>query len=125
MESEKDQIYAFQSFYKRTNFYGDNISYPLAFNALKTIPEVQDFVIFNGSDIGVKMTTKYTTTFQQGGFTSSESFLTFFPFKIISGRAKDALKSDTSIIISRQAAMKLFGTTNAVGESLKFDDKII
>ncbi|ATN04778.1 ABC transporter permease [Chryseobacterium indologenes] len=120
---KKDQIYAFQSFYKRTNFYGDNISYPLAFNALKTIPEVQDFVIFNGSDIGVKMTTKYTTTFQQGGFTSSESFLTFFPFKIISGRAKDALKSDTSIIISRQAAMKLFGTTNAVGESLKFDDK--
>ncbi|MDC8100696.1 FtsX-like permease family protein [Chryseobacterium rhizosphaerae] len=120
---KKDQIFAFQSLYKKDNFYGNNISYPLAYEAFKKISETEDYVIFNGSDIGLKMKTKYTTAFQQGGFTSSENFFNFFPFKIISGRAKDALKSDASIAISRQAAMKLFGTVNAAGESIKIDDK--
>ncbi|AZA85186.1 antibiotic ABC transporter permease [Chryseobacterium lactis] len=121
---KKDQIYAFQSLYKRIHFYGENISYPLAFTASEKIPEVEDYLLFSGSNIGAKMTTKYTTTFQQGGFATSESFFNFFPYKIISGNAKDALKSNTSIAISRQAAMKLFGTANAAGESIKFDDKI-
>jgi putative ABC transport system permease protein len=120
---KKDQIYVFQAYYKKDKIYGGGISYPMAFNAAKKIPEIQDFILFNQSGAAYKMTTKYTTAFQQDGFTVSESFFNFFPFTIISGTAKDALKTDTSIAISKQTAKKLFGTTNVAGESIKFENK--
>lgn len=120
---KKDQIYTYQAYYKKDKAYGTGISYPIAFNALKMIPEMEDFLLFNNLGAGYKMTTKYTTAFQQNGISASESFLNFFPFKIISGSAKDAFKAETSIAISKQTANKLFGTTNAAGESIKFDNK--
>lgn len=120
---KKDQIYLFQTYHKKEQSYGVNISYPMAFTALKTIPEIQDFVLFSQPDAGYKMTTKYTTVFQERGFMTSENFFNFFPFTIISGSAKDALKTETSIAISKQTAKKLFGTTNAAGESVKFENK--
>ncbi|WP_280695303.1 ABC transporter permease [Chryseobacterium sp. H1D6B] len=120
---KKDQIYAFQAYYAKEKSYGGNISYPMAFNAVKRIPEIEDFILFNSSGIGLKMTTKYTTAFQEDGYAVSESFFNFFPFKIISGSAKNALKTETSVAVSKQTAKKLFGTVNAAGESIKFDNK--
>lgn len=120
---KKDQIYAFQAYYKKEKSYGPSISYPMAYTAVKKIPEIQDFILFNQPDAAYKMTTKYSSAFQERGFATSESFFNFFPFTIISGSAKDALKTDTSIAISKQTAKKLFGTVNAAGESIKFDNK--
>ncbi|WBV56982.1 FtsX-like permease family protein [Chryseobacterium sp. PTM-20240506] len=120
---KKDDIYAFQTYSKAENSYRSSISYPMAFNALKKIPEVQDYVLFFGTGIGNKMTTKYHTAFQQDGLLASESFFHFFPFKIISGGAKDALKTETSIAISKQTAIRLFGKTNVAGESVKIENK--
>lgn len=120
---KKDQIYAFQLYTKKDNAYGSTISYPMAFTASKKIPEVQDYVLFSSGGIGYKMTTKNRTTYQKDGLLSSESFFNFFPYKIISGETKDALKTETSIAISKQTAMKLFGKTNAAGESIKIENK--
>lgn len=120
---EKDQIFYFQSHYKKDNSYGNNISVPMARRAKDVIPGVEDYVLFNGSGIGLKMTTKNKTVYQQEGMTATESFFKFFPFKLVSGTYKNALKGEGVIALSTTAAKNLFGTTNAAGESVKFDGK--
>ncbi|RQO33751.1 antibiotic ABC transporter permease [Chryseobacterium sp. KBW03] len=120
---KKDQIYYFQTYHKSENSYGNNISIPMARRAKEVIPGVEDYVLFNGSGIGVKMTTKVKTVFQKDGMTSTESFFKFFPFKLVAGSYKDALKGESVIALSTDAAKNLFGKINAAGESVKFDNK--
>ncbi|SHF68999.1 ABC transporter permease [Chryseobacterium vrystaatense] len=120
---KKDNIYYFQSYHKKENDYGNNIAVPMAKRAKEVIPGVEDYVLFNGSGIGLKMTTKYKTFYQQEGMTATESFFNFFPFKLVSGTYKNALKGEGVIALSTVAAKNLFGTTNAAGESVKFDGK--
>ncbi|MFY1045998.1 FtsX-like permease family protein [Chryseobacterium sp. GP-SGM7] len=120
---KKDQIYGIQSYYKKDNGYGSNISIPMAERAAKLIPEVKDFVLFNSSGMGFKMTAKNKTVYQQDGIATSEHFFNFFPFKLISGSFKDALKSENAVALSTTSAKNIFGRTNVAGESLKFNGK--
>ena len=120
---KKDQIYSFQGYYKKDNEYGNNISYPFAENAKQRIPEVEDYVLIGGSGMGYKMTTKYKTIYQQNGMGVSSSFFNFFPFKLVSGRYKNALANDNHIALSTVAAQNLFGKTNVAGESVRVNNK--
>ena len=120
---KKDNIFYFQTYNKPENSYGNNISIPMAKRAKEVIPGVEDYVLFNGSEIGLKMTTKVKTVFQKDGMTATESFFKFFPFKLVSGNYKDALKGESVIALSTDAAKNLFGKTNVAGESVKFDNK--
>ena len=120
---KKENIYAFQTHNKAENTYENNISVPMAERAVKVIPEVKDFVLFNGSGMGYKMTTKNKTVYQGDGMSASESFFNFFPFKLVSGSYKDALKGDKVIALSTKAAKNLFGKTNVAGETVKFDNR--
>lgn len=120
---KKNQIYGIRSYYKKDKGYGSNISIPMAERAVKLIPEVKDFVLFNSSGMGFKMTTKNKTVYQQEGIATSENFFNFFPFKLISGSFKDALKSENAVALSTASAKNLFGRTNVAGESLKFNGK--
>lgn len=120
---KRDNIYAFQSYSKKENSYGNNISVPMARRAKEVIPGVEDYVLLGSSGIGVKMITKNKTAFQQDGMSASESFFNFFPFKLVAGSYKDALKGASTIALSTAAAKNVFGKTNVAGESVKFDDK--
>jgi len=120
---KKNQIYGIQSYYKKDKGYGSNISIPMAERAAKLIPEVKDFVLFNSSGMGFKMTTKNKTVYQQDGIATSENFFNFFPFKLISGSFKNALKSENAVALSTTSAKNVFGRTNVAGESLKFNGK--
>lgn len=120
---KKDNIYYFQTYHKPENSYGNNISIPMAKRAKEVIPGIEDYVLFNGTGIGLKMTTKVKTVFQKEGMTATESFFKFFPFKLVSGSYKDALKGESVIALSTDAAKNLFGKTNVAGESVKFDNK--
>lgn len=120
---KKDQIYGIQSYYKKDNTYGSNISIPMGERAAKLIPEVKDFVLFSSSGMGFKMTTKNKTVYQQDGIATSENFFNFFPFKLISGSFKDALKSGNAVALSTTSAKNIFGKTNVAGESVKFNGK--
>ncbi|MFC7347887.1 ABC transporter permease [Chryseobacterium zhengzhouense] len=120
---KKENIYAFQTHNKAENTYGNNISVPMAERAIKVIPEVKDFVLFNGSGMGYKMTTKVKTVYQGEGMSASESFFNFFPFRLVSGSYKDALKGDKVMALSTKAAKNLFGKTNVAGETVKINNK--
>lgn len=118
---KKDNIYYFQTYNKKENTYGAAISVPLAENTKKRISEVEDFVLMTNTGSAYKMTTKYKSVYQENGFAFSENFFNFFPFKLISGSYKNALKNDTDIIISKQTALNLFGKTDVIGETIKIN----
>ncbi|ANF52262.1 antibiotic ABC transporter permease [Chryseobacterium glaciei] len=120
---KKDSIYYFQTYSKKDNVYGAAISIPYAENALKRISEVQDYVLMTNTGASYKMTTKVKTAYQENGFPVTESFFNIFPFKLISGSYKNALKNDTDIAISTVTAKNLFGKTDVAGETIKFDNK--
>ncbi|MPS73384.1 MAG: ABC transporter permease [Chryseobacterium sp.] len=120
---KKDQIYFFQSYFKKDNFYGSSITVPLAENAAKRISEVQDYVLMTNTGIAYKMTTKSKSVYIEKGFTTTDSFFNFFPFKLVSGNYKNVLEGGNDVAISVKTARQLFGKTNVAGESLKFNDK--
>ncbi|WP_312750108.1 ABC transporter permease [Epilithonimonas hominis] len=120
---KKDQIYGSQVYNKKDNAYGATLPYIMAERAVKVIPEIKDYVLFNGSGVGYKMTTKQKTVFQKDGMLVSSNFFNFFPFKLIDGSFKDALKGESSLAISTEAAKNLFGKTDVAGENVKFDNK--
>ena len=120
---KKDQIYYFQTYNKKENSYGNNISIPMAKRAKEVIPGVEDYVLFKSSGMGFKITTKNRTFYQEGGMNVSDNFFEFFPFKLVDGSYKNALKGGGDIALSTTAAKNLFGKTNVAGESLKFNNK--
>ncbi|SEM31221.1 putative ABC transport system permease protein [Chryseobacterium taichungense] len=120
---KKDMIYGFQQHNKKENTYSPSISYPIAERAVKMIPEIKDYVLFSGSGMGFKMTTRNKTIYQKDGMSVSQNFFNFFPFKLVAGSFKDALKNENSLAISTKAAKNLFGKTDVAGENVKFDNK--
>ena len=120
---KKDNIYYFQTYNKKENNYGAAISYPMADRALKIIPEVKDYALLFSHNVRYKMMTKNKTVYQDYGMTVSENFFNIFPFKLVSGSYKNALKGDSVIALSTVAAKKLFGKTNVAGENIKFDNE--
>lgn len=120
---KKDNIFYFQTYNKKENVYGSAISIPLAENASKRISEVQDYVLMTNTGTSYKMTTKVKTAYQENGFPVTENFFNLFPFKLISGDYKNALKNDTDIAISTVTAKNIFGKTDVAGETIKFDNK--
>ncbi len=120
---KKDQIYFFQPYLKRENSYGSSTSLPLAIAAKKRISEVEDYALLMSSSESEKMTSKNKEAFITNGFLVNDNFLNVFSFKLISGTYKNALKNESSIVISTDTAKKLFGKTNVAGETVKFDSK--
>jgi len=120
---KKDNIYYFQTYNKKENSYGDNISIPIANRAKEVIPGVENYVLFKSSGMGFKITTKNKTFYQEGGMNVSDNFFEFFPFKLVDGSYKNALKDGGVIALSTTAAKNLFGKTDVAGESLKFNNK--
>lgn len=55
------------------------------------------------------------------GLYASASFFNLFTFPLIQGNPDLALKEPYSLVLTEKTAMKLFGTTDALGKSVKFD----
>lgn len=52
------------------------------------------------------------------------ALLQVFPFRMVAGSGADALADGTSGLLSRSAAMRLFGTTDAVGRRVELNNEI-
>ena len=55
------------------------------------------------------------------GLWADETFLSIFTFPVIEGNAATALKDPHSIVLTETSARKIFGSRNALGQSIKFD----
>lgn len=90
--------------------------------ALKTeVPEIEratrvtwgDRILFTVGD----------KAFNEEGFYADEDFFQMFSFKMLHGDAKTALQQPTSITISEDLARKYFGTSNAIGKTIRINNK--
>lgn len=52
-----------------------------------------------------------------------QEFLDLFSFPILKGDAKTALKDGSSLVLTEKAARKLFGNENAIGKTIKVNNK--
>jgi predicted permease len=97
---------------------------PVAVHAVKEIPGVQKAVRTrdNWGDIS-KFTYNNNDFFDiKTGFVEP-SFFTLFTFPLLKGDAQHPFPDNTSLIVTRSAAMKYFGTTDVMGKVIAGDGK--
>jgi putative ABC transport system permease protein len=62
--------------------------------------------------------------FNLTGFATDTNFLRLFNFPLISGNKESVLSHPSSVLLTEQTAMKLFGTDNPVGGTLSIGDDL-
>src|SRR4030095_13960587 len=81
------------------------------------IPEVKQYVRLNGESVTVK--NKNSDVLTQQCMFVDDNFFTVFTFKVLEGDKRTALKDPHGIVLSKNIAIKYFGTEDAVGETLQ------
>jgi len=90
-------------------------------NAFKNnFPQVEDFVKVVGAGPILAINGDTRITLQKTYF-AGPSFFNLFSYPLISGDPKTALRDVNSAVITETVAKKLFGTTNALGKTFKYD----
>jgi putative ABC transport system permease protein len=90
-------------------------------NAFKNnFPQVEDFlkVVDAGSVLAINNDRKIVL---EKSYFAGSSFFNIFSYPLISGDPNTALKEVYSAVITETVAKKLFGTTDAVGKTFKYD----
>lgn len=97
---------------------------PLA-SFMATMPDVKaTSKLFNNgnqtvSTVGLTTNKKFKQTITMG----DSSLLSILPFRLISGNVRTALSDPSSVILSAEVAIKLYGTTDVVGRSVEINNE--
>ncbi|WP_214226944.1 ABC transporter permease [Pedobacter sp. B4-66] len=94
----------------------------LAGAALATLPGVESASRIAMTD-PTKLFSSSNTNFKLKTLDVDPAFLKIFDYKFIQGDAETALKEPNSVLLTASAAKRLFGTENAVGNSVKWDNR--
>ncbi len=83
-------------------------------------PQIEDYLklLGNGAILGVYNDQRLTL---EKTYFASKSFFNVFGYQLLSGDPKTALQEVNTAVITESVAKKLFGTTDAVGKTFKFD----
>src|SRR5438552_3534041 len=82
----------------------------------KEIPEVQLYVRINGEAVTVK---KKNDVFTENPMFVDDNFFSVFTFPLLQGNKKTALNDLHSVVLSKNTAIKYFGTEDAIGETMQ------
>lgn len=85
----------------------------------ETFPNVEQVTLLRrgfGGDAKVN-----ETTLPLGGLWADASFFNVFTFPLLSGNPATALKNPYTIVLPEKTAQKLFGDTDVLGKSIRFD----
>jgi putative ABC transport system permease protein len=82
----------------------------------KEIPEVQQYVRINGEAVTVK---KKNDVFTENPMFVDDNFFSVFTFPLLQGNKKTALKDFHSVVLSKNTAIKYFGTEDVIGETMQ------
>ena len=119
----KDRIY---QVYGMTDIPGekhgtiDVVSQPLGPAMKKDFPEVETFSRVGDVDHFLFTANGKSFTKIQGAFVDVD-FLRVFSFPLASGHADEQLTDHTGILITERLALKLFGTKEAMGKTIRLD----
>ena len=82
------------------------------------IPEITAFTRIAGSDHIIRQKEQ---TFSQRVHLADPNFFSVFSFPLLSGNPKTALSGFQSMVMTKQAALKYFGTTEVIGKTLEIE----
>lgn len=106
--------------WKGTYSVGIVTSGPWADSFEKEVPEIEAVTkITWDKELLVKVGEKTT---KENGIYATKDFFKVFQLPFVAGNPKKAIEQPTSIAISCKMAEKFYGTTNAVGRTLKLDN---
>jgi ABC-type antimicrobial peptide transport system permease subunit len=94
---------------------------PLAANLTKDVPEIAQAVTIL-PDYSLLFTYE-NQALKQNGTYAGPDFFRMFSFRFIQGNPKTAITQPNSVAISEAMAQKYFRTTNAVGKTIKVNNK--
>ncbi|MGD8427218.1 MAG: ABC transporter permease [Balneolaceae bacterium] len=95
---------------------------PMAFTLKKDYPEVEQAVRF--IDRGSYLVRYHDRSFKEDKVVYADSTLfDVFSFHFVRGNPKTALRNPNSVVLTQQLAQKYFGTIDAIGKTLRFDDR--
>ncbi|MEP6614938.1 MAG: ABC transporter permease [Ginsengibacter sp.] len=97
-------------------------SAPLAFTLVKDFPQVENAVRFRG--YGSSVVKKGEQNIRETRIIFADSTLfSVFTIPMVAGDPKTALTEPNSVVINQSTAKKYFGSSNAVGQVLRFDNR--
>ncbi len=121
--ANKERIYRVNS---TIEFSGEDHPIDLASNSVKAGKRIKE--TFAGIDEITLLRNNFNgdaqigeNTLPVGGLWADESFFNVFTFPLTQGNKATALKEPYSIVLTEKTAQKLFGTTNAIGKTIRFD----
>ena len=106
---KKDRIYRLEN--ESVDF-----SPPIAVDLKNSIPEIEDFTRTLESDGMVNVSGEQKLKADYLGVDAS--FFEIFSFPLLKGKPLDVLQTANSIVLSKSMAIKLFGSTDAVGKTV-------
>ena len=88
-------------------------------------PQLESFS-FVENTVKVRLAGKYNLQTDKGDLLidikfSEPSFFNVFGFKLLSGNAQSLTNNPTALFLSEQTAKKIFGNTNALGQTVQFE----
>jgi len=118
---KSETIYTFMTrFMEDVNFI--STPGPLAASLVETFPEVTEGIRLQGKKILVKADEEL---FNEEILLTDAHFFDFFDFELLHGDKNKVLKNLKSLVISKEKALKYFGSRNPIGATLQLhiDDK--
>lgn len=107
---DADRIYVF------ANEHWAGGHYNLGDRLQSRYPEIEDWCAIKVSNPYVQPDDKPV---QVLGASVKKNFFEFFRFPLLEGNREQLLTDDNSVVLTRSAALRLFGTEHAVGKTLK------
>jgi putative ABC transport system permease protein len=98
-----------------------NTPAPLAAFLKQNTPEIEAATYFSPSnDYETLLSVGDKKIYQAGSVEANDSlFFKVFPYKMLAGNAATALNEPNSIVVNKEIAIKLFGTTDIIGKTIK------
>ena len=106
---DADRIYVFAN----EEYAGGH--YNLGDRLKSRYPEIEDWSAMSVAELFVKVGNK---TMQAQGGVVKKNFFEFFRIPLVEGNREQLLADDNSIVLTRSAAIRLFGTEHAIGKTL-------
>ena len=98
-----------------------SIAYNISQRARKDFPEVEQATTFSMLGRSNMSNEENTNVFYESYFLADANFFKVFSFPVVQGDVYTALTAPYSIVMTEEAAVKMFGTKEAVGKTLRTD----
>ncbi|MEN8247865.1 MAG: ABC transporter permease [Bacteroidota bacterium] len=98
---------------------------PLGAAMVNEIPEIESFVRFQTLNNIIVRNETESFIEEKGLIMADSNFFDFFDFKLIDGDVKTVLKEPNTVVLTKQAVIKYFGSQSPIGQQLSiFNDGV-